>query len=305
MKAICIAAVVVSTTASTLSAGTKPRLPGPDATPREIVQYLAEAPEADLSDPSSPSGRRLLSAGLVARWARQARVLRWTSDPDDALDVHVITGSYDSVTVAAPVTMTSETAFTAHFVDEAKGRHDSTFEFVRENGEWKVSNVVYGTGTESTLVKLLDEIGSRKLPGRLEITSEYDVDLSKGTIYGERGTSLDHNGSDVLFFEKAGLIFFERPKAAIAGAVKPKALLFAGTFSHGRVEGIAYTFKKGCSPAPYEVKGSYRFQGFGGYNEITLAGAAPIADPKSCAILGYTTKSPNARLRFTFTEGDI
>jgi len=111
----------------------------------------------------------------------------------------------------------------------------------------------------------------------------------------------DHNGSVVTVDERSGEIRYQRPKRAIAGTVRPGTLLFKGTFrekagpgesAHGTVEGTAYVFKKGCAPAPYRVSGTYDAW------TITLSGAAPRRDPRSCAILGISNASPHAVLTF-------
>ncbi|WP_158810431.1 hypothetical protein [Beijerinckia sp. L45] len=137
--------------------------------------------------------------------------------------------------------------------------------------------------------------------GRTPLAPITNLNLAKGTLNGEQGTSFEHNGSTVLVFEKAGVVLYETPKPQIADTIKPGDLLFSGHISaKGITRGTAYTFKKGCNPAPYAVTGRYNFEGFGGRNELVLSGAAPVPDKASCAIKGYSTASPNAHLKIEF-----
>ena len=69
-------------------------------------------------------------------------------------------------------------------------------------------------------------------------------------------------------------------------------VMFEGRINRGHLTGTAYTFKTGCAPAPYQVDGLF------GPANIVLAGASPARDPHSCAVTGYTSRSPNARLNF-------
>ncbi len=120
---------------------------------------------------------------------------------------------------------------------------------------------------------------------------------------GFDGLSYIHNGSLMLVDERHGEIRYEKPKREIAGTIPPGAVLFRGNFSDiesdptkgyakGIVKGTAYTFKKGCPPAPYEVEGTYAS------NVITLTGKAPKRDKNSCQVLGTTDASPHSVLKF-------
>lgn len=65
------------------------------------------------------------------------------------------------------------------------------------------------------------------------------------------------------------------------------------TFQNMLVGGIAYSFKKGCEPAPYRV--------YGGYDEranLVLKGAAPVWTSKGCEISGNSTDAPGSTLVF-------
>lgn len=120
--------------------------------------------------------------------------------------------------------------------------------------------------------------------------------VRSGDAYG----SHDHNGSDVTIDRTAGRIVYRRPKSSISGTVKPGQVMFVGKFaddSDAAIEGVAFTFKKGCAPAPYNVRGG-RLDGW----HIRLAGEAPVRDPNGCAVIGYTRDSPNAVLVFNRHE---
>lgn len=106
----------------------------------------------------------------------------------------------------------------------------------------------------------------------------------------------EHNGSDMTIDFSAGRIVYRKPKAAIAGTIKPGQVMFVGRFGKSEtdaIEGVAFTFKNGCAPAPYNVRG-VRVDGW----RLRLAGEAPIREPNGCAVTGYTRESPNALLLF-------
>lgn len=106
------------------------------------------------------------------------------------------------------------------------------------------------------------------------------------------GMNAVHNDSWMYYDQALNMISYEDPKASISGSVKPGAILFRGWIvPYGPMRGVAYTFKKGCPPAPYFVEG-YDQHGI----ELILEGAAPIR--KGCDVVGYTKKSPNAKLVF-------
>lgn len=105
-----------------------------------------------------------------------------------------------------------------------------------------------------------------------------------------------HNGSVVrASFYRNGSVRIEYDElrkglpAELRGAV-----LFQGGIDHrGTVVGTAYTFKSGCSPAPYAVQGKLGRKG-----DLTLTGDAPVRDAQTCDILRFTPQSPNAKLTF-------
>ena len=79
--------------------------------------------------------------------------------------------------------------------------------------------------------------------------------------------------------------------------VRRGTVLFRGQITGGRIRGTAYTFKRGCQPASYNVSGRLVSEGYG-VNTIVLRGAAPIRE--GCEVVGYTRNSSNARLEFGY-----
>jgi hypothetical protein len=169
----------------------------------------------------------------------------------------------------------------------------------------RASNVPAFKDTKASTATSEPLITSSKVAFR-NLLSE-GLDLQRAVFHGERGTSFDHNGSQVIVFEKSGLIVYEIPKPSIAGSVRPGDLLFAGTLggSAAGARGTAFVFKSGCEPASYAVTGRMTFEGYGARNEIILRGRSPVRVENSCAIARYSATSPNAVLRIEFTAGDI
>jgi hypothetical protein len=118
------------------------------------------------------------------------------------------------------------------------------------------------------------------------VTESYDK-------LGQRET-LDHNGSIMTLTrsnDDVVAIQYHNPRAELS--VTPGTVLFRGqTDKTGRLTGVAYTFKPGCDPAAYPVRGEKA----GGV--VVLTGAAPKRDRRSCAIIGYDSTSTNSRLVF-------
>lgn len=108
-------------------------------------------------------------------------------------------------------------------------------------------------------------------------------------------TILQHNGSLVLMTRDNGHveIRYERPRTGVP--VLQGVLLFSGTFDdRGIFAGTAYTFKRGCTPAPYSVVGKEAGPG------IVLIGDAPQRKPGSCDVLGNVSQGKNAKLVFGY-----
>lgn len=121
-------------------------------------------------------------------------------------------------------------------------------------------------------------------------------DSLHGVYDGEQGDAFDHNGSWVYIFRRAGLIVYDKPKAAIADVVKKGDILFRGRIGRGDVGGMAYVFKKGCAPQPYRVHGGVLSDSPDA--RLVLRGAAPVRERGDCAIVGHSTRSGNAVLVF-------
>ncbi|MET0707636.1 MAG: hypothetical protein ABWY82_12470 [Tardiphaga sp.] len=122
-----------------------------------------------------------------------------------------------------------------------------------------------------------------------EITAKASAQRSNGE------TALMHNQSVVNLVRRGGdvEIRYLEPRAGLPKWLKGQ-LLFKGTEDkQHRFSGTAYTFKANCPPAGYPVSGA-----IDGNGEIVMAGQAPTRDPKSCAVLGFTTQSRNAKLVF-------
>ncbi len=120
--------------------------------------------------------------------------------------------------------------------------------------------------------------------------------LHDGPDQERYGMFAGHNGSTVFFDQRRNLIVYEEPKPSLAGTVKPHTVLFHGwMITGGYVRGVAYTYKKGCKPAPYFVEGYDQ-----GGGSLTLKGKAPVR--KGCDVVGYTEKSGNATLVFDLGE---
>jgi hypothetical protein len=108
---------------------------------------------------------------------------------------------------------------------------------------------------------------------------------------------LDHNGSIMIVDYREQTIRYMIPKRSLA--VESVQMSFAGTIQyHGVAQGIAYVYKRGCGFAMYEVKGGYD-PSIPGY---VMVGAAPVREKGGCHIVGYTMKSPNARLVYKDIE---
>lgn len=110
------------------------------------------------------------------------------------------------------------------------------------------------------------------------------------------GEVIGHNGSLMFHHENQHVIVYSDPKPSIASLIKPDTILFRGWHVTGEwVSGIAYTFKKGCAPAPYLVSGHVQ-----GSSQLILKGAAPVRE--GCAVVRYSDKGANATLTFDLPE---
>jgi hypothetical protein len=117
---------------------------------------------------------------------------------------------------------------------------------------------------------------------------------ASGAFAGEMAP-IYHNGSRAIITRDKGVveIKYETPRPGLP--VKEGDVLFSGTWDgRGHYQGIAYTFKRGCEPAPYPVEGKDDGPG------IILAGLTPRRDPKGCAVVGSAANGQHSRLVFEF-----
>lgn len=115
--------------------------------------------------------------------------------------------------------------------------------------------------------------------------------------------SYTHNGSAVAieFSGNSVTIVYAAPRPGLASiGVREGTILFTGHRVDPHVSGIAYVFKPGCSPAPYQVTGRFDTR-----ENLILTGPAPRWDRRSCAIVGYTQSTMHSQLVFLEAYGDI
>lgn len=110
---------------------------------------------------------------------------------------------------------------------------------------------------------------------------------------------VNHNGSVMAVSASEGTIRYHRVRDALRGSIADGTILFQGQpwQPGGPFSGTAYTFRKGCDPAPYAVTASYQ----GSTEVLTLKGDAPVRPQGSCTVTGYTADSGNAVLEFHTT----
>lgn len=109
----------------------------------------------------------------------------------------------------------------------------------------------------------------------------------------------DHNGSQMTVEYKYDAIRYAFPKQSLRGVIDRNQVVFTGHIEYrGKANGTAYVYKRGCDWAEYPVSGQYNpsVPGF------VLTGKAPIREKGDCKVIGYTMKSPNARLVFVDTD---
>jgi hypothetical protein len=107
-----------------------------------------------------------------------------------------------------------------------------------------------------------------------------------------------HNGSRFVITKDNGIveIRYETPRKGLP--VKEGQIVFSGTVaSRGTYRGTAYTFKRGCEPAPYAVTGIDADPG------IIFTGLAPQRDPNGCAVIG-SSANKHSRLVFEYEPGN-
>lgn len=120
-----------------------------------------------------------------------------------------------------------------------------------------------------------------------------------------QGMPFDHNGSMMLVNPDKGMIVYAEPKKSIARTVKPGTVLFRGKpwnmdgdTAPLVLEGLAFTFKRGCDAAGYNVRG--RFSLDYGRFQFELQGASPVRAKSGCDVPYYDVAGKNAKLVFDF-----
>jgi hypothetical protein len=108
----------------------------------------------------------------------------------------------------------------------------------------------------------------------------------------------NHNGSIMRWVgvgQERWVLYLDPRPGLWAVGVQPGTLLFRGHRIGNWMGGAAHTFTAGCGPAAYWVEGIVYSD-----TDVMLTGAAPVQDPYSCEVIGYTWHSPNAVLRFVY-----
>lgn len=124
-----------------------------------------------------------------------------------------------------------------------------------------------------------------------------------GSLEAREVRQYSHNGSVVeTYFYKNGNIRIEYSelRQGLPASLRGTVLFKGAADPRGNLAGTAYTFKNGCDPAPYAVRGRIDRNG-----SIVLTGAAPMRDSYSCGVIGFSARSPHARLTFLeIPQGD-
>ncbi len=115
------------------------------------------------------------------------------------------------------------------------------------------------------------------------------------------GMFMSHHGSTIQEFTDGDRIEYRYSSVRSGVPAKEGDVLFRGTKRHKtsgdfELKGIAFTFRHGCPPAAYDVRGEQT------NTRVILHGAAPQRAANSCAIVGYDPDSVNAKLVFDIAE---
>jgi len=108
-----------------------------------------------------------------------------------------------------------------------------------------------------------------------------------------------HNAS-IMRLERSGdrvRIIYHEVAARLSPTIEEGMTLFEGRVSDGSIVGEAVVFKRGCTPAPYRVRG--QIADIRRTGQLTLAGPSPRRASGGCGVLGLNADSPNARLVFS------
>jgi hypothetical protein len=120
----------------------------------------------------------------------------------------------------------------------------------------------------------------------------------------DAGAFMGHNGSTIQEFTDGDRVEYRYSSVRVGLPAKQGAILFRGTKHLSRnsphvaydLQGTAYTFKRDCPPAGYEVRGEQTD------TLVILHGAAPRHAAGSCAVIGYDSNGANATLVFGIAE---
>lgn len=120
-----------------------------------------------------------------------------------------------------------------------------------------------------------------------------------GSAFAGQLDIYEHNGSVINWFvvnDEATATYATPKPSLLASGIKEGSVVFNGFEEGNRISGTAYTYRKGCAPAPYEVVGY--FSG----NNIVLSGPSPVQSKNGCDVIRYTLDSPNAKLVFKYSS---
>ena len=108
----------------------------------------------------------------------------------------------------------------------------------------------------------------------------------------------NHNGSQMLLRADGNrrVLSYLHPRRGISA--RRGDVVFRGRKIGNRYVGTAFTFRRGCRPAPYKVSGVLPSS-----TRIVLHGASPRRS--GCRIIGYTNNSSNSRLIFSYLRRAI
>lgn len=107
---------------------------------------------------------------------------------------------------------------------------------------------------------------------------------------------LMHNGSEMrmqIVGQDISISYHQPRPGLVAVGVTRGTLLFRGTLTGSRIQGTAFAFKSGCTPASYAVDGT---RGFGRSFELT--GPGPRFG-RGCGVRDRSWQSPHSRLVFS------
>jgi hypothetical protein len=124
----------------------------------------------------------------------------------------------------------------------------------------------------------------------ISIAGALDVHAGELDIY-------EHNGSVIHWFVVNDEVTatYDQPKPSLLrSGIHDGSVLFKGFEEGRRVTGTAFVFRRGCSPAPYNVVGY--FEG----DRIVLSGPAPVRSEGGCDVIRYSLDSQNSKLVFRF-----